>query len=374
MNRVAGTRGSLAAAFVGALAIFVAASAMVVLRTNRHNIAPDDTSLAAAARILGRDVQKGDAIAFHPEWSASQKWRFAEAYRKAGLAYDQALIVGDPTDLWDADGWKRMWVVSTHNRAGSLKLPTRRLRAEDLDHGTELLLFDLGTSRTSYDLRKHLADAVVEREEPPGTPRRCTWTGQKHSCGGEWWLDVVDGVQEVGGSRHNGIMVQPGNKSGVVRLTWPRPAGARALAGRVGLRLWAVRNDVGSAVKVQAKVGDRAVWSIALPRADFAWHPFEVALHADEAGKPITFEFSATDAGWRQVAFDARLLDATPIVVSQPPPVAPPAAPALAPALPAPSPAIAPTAPPPRQPSSPPSSPSAGKRGHHAKARHGRHR
>ncbi len=338
MSIVPGSRGSLAAAFVGVLAIFATAIAMLVLRTNRHAVAPDDASLAAAAKILTRDVQKGDAIGFHPEWSASQKWRFAEAYRKNALAYDSALIVGDPTDLWDADGFKRLWVVSTHNRASTLKLSARRLRAEDLDHGTELLLYDLGASRTAYDLRKHLADAIVERRQPDGTFKRCTWNGDsKHLCGGEWWLDVFDAVHEVGNSRHNGLLVQPGAANGLARITWPRPAPARVLAGRVGLRLWAVRNDVGSDVTVRALAGTHEVWSLVLHKADFAWHPFEVRLSPDDVGKPIAFEFAAADGNWRQTVLDARLLDAT-----EAPPPAPPAAvpnaalPAPALALPAP--------------------------------------
>ena len=129
MMIVPGTRGSLAAAFVGALAICATSVAMFVLRTNRHAVEPDDASLGAAARILTRDVQKGDGIGFHPEWSASQKWRFAEAYRKNALFYDEALLVGDPTDLWDADGFKRLWVVSTHNRAASLSLSSTSAEA-----------------------------------------------------------------------------------------------------------------------------------------------------------------------------------------------------------------------------------------------------
>ncbi len=341
MILVPGTRGSLAAAFVGAVAIFATAAAMLVLRTNRHAVAPDDASLTAAAKILARDVQKGDAIGFHPEWSASQKWRFADAYKKNGLKYDDALIVGDPTDLWDADGFKRLWVVSTHNRASTLKLPTRRLRDEDLDHGTELMLFDLGTSRTAYDLRKHLGDAVVERKQPDGTMKRCNWNGEsKHLCGGDWWLDVFDSVHEVGNSRHNGFMVQPGGKDGLTRVTWQRPAPARVLAGRVGLRLWAVRNDVGSDTNVRALVGDRVVWSIVLHKGDFAWHPFEVRLQPTDAGLPVAFEFAAQDGNWRQTVLDARLLDATAAAaVPAPPPVvvAPGAAPAPPIALPAPA-------------------------------------
>ncbi len=335
MNLVPGTRGSLAAAFVGALAIFAAAAAMIVLRTGRHAVAPDDASLAAAAKILMRDVQKGDAIGFHPEWSASQKWRFVEAYRQNALKYDESLIVGDPTDLWDADGFKRLWVVSTHNRAGTLKLPARRLRDEDLDHGTELLLYDMGVSRTAYDLRKHLADAVVERQQPDGSIKRCIWNGEaKHICGGDWWLDVSDAVHEVGNSRHNGLMIQPGGHNGLARITWPRPAPARVLAGRVGLRLWAVRNDIGSDVKVRALVGDRDVWSIVLHKGDFTWHPFEVRLAPGDAGRPVAFEFTATDGNWRQTVIDARLLDATEAAAIPPPAAVPPgAAPAPAPAL-----------------------------------------
>lgn len=342
MTIVPGTRGSLAVAFVAAVAIFAAGMAMVVLRTGRQGVQPDDDSLAAAARILMRDVQKGDAIGFHPEWSASQKWRFAEAYRKNALKYDEALIVGDPTDLWDADGFKRLWVVSTHNRAATLKLTARRLRDEDLDHGTELLLYDLGTSRTAYDLRKHLADAVVERREANGTMRRCAWNGEsKHVCGGDWWLDVFDAVHEVGNSRHNGLLIQPGGRDGLARITWPRPTPARVLAGRIGLRLWAVRNDVGSDVKVRAFAGEREIWSITITKGDFTWHPFEVRLRPEDAGQAIRFDFAAQDGNWRQTVLDARLLDPTNALA----PPAPVAAPAVVPVA-----APAPVAPPPPPP------------------------
>jgi hypothetical protein len=326
-----GTRGSLAAAFVGVVAIFATSAAVFALRTGRHAVMPDDASLASAAKIVARDLQKGDAIGFHPEWSASQKWRFAESYRTAGLKYDDALIAGDPTDLWDADGFKRLWVVSTHNRAATLKLPAHRIRDEDLDHGTALLLYDLGTSRTAYDLRKHLADAVVTRRQADGSMKPCIWNGEsKHICGGDWWLDVVDQLHEVGNSRHMGMMVQPGARNGLARLTWPRPTPARVLAGRVGLRLWAVRNDVGSDVKVRALVGEREVWSIVLQKADFTWHAFEVRLQAEDAGKPVAFEFAAEDGNWRQTVLDARLLDATGAPVATAPPLVVPTAAPLA--------------------------------------------
>lgn len=362
MTMLPGTRGSLALALTGCVAIFAASVAMFALRSGRHAVAPDDASLAAAARIVARDVQKGDAIGFHPEWSASQKWRFVESYRKGGLVLEDALIVGDPTDLWDADGFKRLWVVSTHDRAATLKLPARRLRDEDLDHGTELLLYDLGASRTAYDLRKHLADAHVERRQPDGSLKPCVWNGEaKHSCGGEWWLDVADGLHEVGNSRHMGFMVQPGTRNGLARITWPQPTPARVLAGRVGLRLWAMREDVGSDVKVRAVVGEREVWSIVLHRADFTWHPFEVPLRPEDAGKPVMFEWTAEDGDWRQTVLDARLLDATGAPAVVPPALAPLVVPARG-VVPAPAAAAVPAAPIPPEPAAPAKKHARGKR------------
>ena len=303
-------RLSLAAAFVGFLGLLGTAISMEVLRTQRRDVEPESESLGAAAGILARDVHKGDAIAFFPTWSASERWRFAEAYAKGGVDFDASLINGSPQDVWDADGYKRLWVLTTHDRAKRLELPIRRIRNEDLDHGTELLLYELGASRTVYDLRKHVGEAVVERQRQDGSFTQCTWNGKKHTCDNDWWHDVWDELHEVGNDRHPGLFLQPTDKKLISRITWPKVPGARVLAGRVGNRLWAVRNDVGADVRIRALAGEREVWSIVLTRGDFEWHPFEVPLRPGDAGQPIRVEWLTDDPAWRQTAIDLRLLDA----------------------------------------------------------------
>ena len=205
---------------------------------------------------------------------------------------------------------KRLWVVTTHDHAKQLSTPLRRIRDEDLDHGTGLELYELGTSRTAYDLRKHVGDAVVERQQQDGTFFKCAWNGKKHVCDRDWWHDVWDELHEVGNDRHPGLFLQPTAKKLISRVTWPHVPGARVLAGRVGNRLWAVRNDEGAPTKIRAVVGEREVWSIVLPIGDFAWHPFEVRLQPADAGQPVRFEWTTDDPAWRQTALDARLLDA----------------------------------------------------------------
>ena len=312
-------------AALGGLALLIASTAWVVAERSRHAaIEPDDNSLGAAASYIGRDLQPSDGLVFSPGWAANQRWRFAELWRKKGMNLDETLILGDPIDLWDADGFSRLWVVTTHGDGKRLSLPApaRLLRRSDVGHGTAVALYGLGPSRTVLDLRKQLSQASVERQKPDGTFATCGWRGERFDCGADSWQDIWQGVHEVGNTRRSCIYVQPHRDGAVMRLSWTQPPGARILAGHFGLRLWAVRHEEGSDLRMRVRVGTRLAYETALAKDDFVYHAWQVTLRPEEAGADLHFEFSADNIQWRQACFDARLLDATPRVL----PLAPAAA------------------------------------------------
>ena len=321
-------------------------SAVWVIRARAHHAAvePDDRSLAAAAASIGAGLRNGDGLVFSPGWAADQRWRFVDVWRKHGLDLDSTLILGDPVDLWDADGFARLWVVTTHDygKKFSLPAPARLLRRSDMGHGTAVFLFDVGGTRTAFDFRKRLADASVQRQQADGSFTTCTWRGAKFDCGGEGWQDIWQGLNEVGNTRRECIYVQPHRDGGILRLVWTHPPPARVLAGRVGNRLWAVRHEEGADLRLRVRVANRVVFETALAKDDFVYHPWQAALRPEEAGADVAFEFSTDNIQWRQACFDARLLDATRAAV--------PASPAAVAPIPQLLPAVVPAAQPLRRP------------------------
>lgn len=299
------------AGMAGLLAVVLTAVWMGVARAHRLAITPDDSSLQAAADSMLREVQPGDAIAFVPGWSAAQPWRFAEVWRKKGLDFDKALDLGDPIDSWDVEGFQRLWVVTTHDRSRSLHLPktARLVHGRDFGHGTGVDLFTLPPSRIVLDLREHLAEATLERQDDKNAFVPCSWTGDHFDCGGgEAWKTVFAFDNEVGTGRRKCIFVSPTRDGGITRLTWKTPAAARELAGHFGLRMWGVRVDDGSDLTMRVFAGERLLLTKSVARGDFTWYPWSVLLTPVDRGKDLRFEFSADKIAWRQGCFDARLL------------------------------------------------------------------
>lgn len=296
--------GLLGLGLMVSVAIWVLAA-----RAQRHGLTPEDANLQAAADAISKDVRVGDAIAFRPGWSAAQQWRFASVWRKKGLDFDASLALGDPIEPWDVDGSARLWVVSTHGLADTLRLPAqaRRVQARDFGHGTSVDLFELPPSRTVLDLRKHLNQAQVSREDEPGVFKPCTWNGDKFDCGADWWRSIWEFDNEVGSGRRRCIFFQPTRDGGITRLVWPAPPRALEIAGHFGLRMWGVRVDEGSDLVMRVFAGDRQVYEKAVPRGDFTWYSWRVPLTAVDRGKDVRFEFTAAKVSWRQGCFDARL-------------------------------------------------------------------
>ncbi len=296
---------------LGLLAVLATSVWVLTARARRLAVTPDDASLQRAAESLARDLEPGDAIAFIPGWSAAQQWRFAEAWRAKGLDIEPALDLGDPIDLWDVDGFQRLWIVTTHGHAADLQVPrqAKLIHGKDFGHGTGLDLYTLPPSRVVMDLRAHLADAAIEREDDNGTYAACTWTGERFECsGGDWWKSVWQFDNQVGTGRRKCIFFQPTRDGGVTRMTWKAPPAAREISGHFGLRMWGVRVDEGSDLKMRVFAGDRLLLEKSVARGDFTWYPWTAPLTPVDRGKAIRFEFSAAKISWRQGCFDARLL------------------------------------------------------------------
>ena len=291
--------------------IVAAALVFVLQRVERGATTPAAEPLDTAVAILTEELQEDDAIAFLPSWSATQRWRFEQLWRDRGLDFPSAWMPGDPIDPWDADGFKRLWVLTSHAADKRLDRDAvgQLLREERVGQGMKLLLFQLRPSRTRYDLRVQISDADVRRIGPkPGVEERCRVDGDTQRCKGAWWTSVSSGIHEVGNSRRRCLFVQPHPAGATLRLRWPKVPDGDEVAGRVGNRLWAVRYDEGSDVRFTVRVAGKIRHTQQLARGDFRWHPWRVALRADERGKPVTLEFAATDPTWRQLCVDARVL------------------------------------------------------------------
>lgn len=304
----------MVAALSGLFLILTAVAWSIGAEVSRGAAVPGDEALAAAAAILDAELDKGDAIAFAPAWSASQRWRMAKVYGDHALDFDAAAIIGEPVTTWDAGDFKRLWVVATHGHADRVDVSAlgSALRHEELGQGVALLLIELPPSNMVYNFRRALDTAVLERVSKDGKGERCRAQPDRQKCRGGWWRDAFSSWNEVGGTRHRCIYLQPDPSGGVTRLSWGKVPAATALAGRFGNRLWAVRHEQGSEVELRVTIGDRVRYVLKVQPGDFGWHPFRIDLDPAEHGKPVGFEWRAEDALWRQTCLDARLLGPAP--------------------------------------------------------------
>ncbi|MSP90593.1 MAG: hypothetical protein EXR79_02120 [Myxococcales bacterium] len=329
------TRSPLAhmlAALAALVCVAGAATWVFVARNAAHAVQPSDASLAAAAHWIDAAVQPGDALSFQPDWSAAQRWRFVASWTRRGLDANAALVLGAPLVAWDLDGFRRVWVVSTHGLGAKVhvRAPARLQTARSFGHGTEVGLWTLAPSLTVKDLGRALGEAVVERDQPDGSWSACTWRGSSFDCGPESWKTVLHDLAQVGSGRRPCIHVTPHRDGGRTRLTWHGVPAARRLEGHFGLRMWAVRNEVGSDLRFRVRVGDDVVYERAAERSEFAWQPWHVDLAPGQRGLDVSFEVFAAEHSWRYGCFDARLTGAAE-PVAQPaflvpavPPLAPP--------------------------------------------------
>ncbi len=308
-----------AAAWLGLGLLMAAVAVPLWQRQVRARVEPTDAALARAAERVAQGLQAGDAIAFVPHWGANRPWLFAKAYADKGLDFDAAFVQGAPIDLWDADGHRRLWVVSTHGRGASVA-GAQSVRHDDMGQGAAVDLFQLASSTTVFDFSKQLrqADQRVGRTgTSPDTWTPCPWQdsadpkfgGGVHQCGSQEWKNTWRTLHEVGNSRRWGIFVHPPFEHGTLRLAYSDLPRAAVLAGRFGNRLWAVRHgDEGSSTALRITIGARQVYTKTLPPDDFGWYAFSVALGPDDQGQPVIFEIEAAKDAWREAVLDARLL------------------------------------------------------------------
>ncbi len=273
----------------------------------RAVIAPSDEAMAEVARILEAEIDGRDAIIFVPGWASGQRIPFAKIWRKKGLDFSDSVVFGEPIDGWDLDGYRRLWVLASYGRGGqveSLDIGPRQ-RFEDLGSGLSLALYQLPPSSVVYDFRKHLSEAHVERIDSSQQSESCSWRTNRHECGGKWWRDVFQGVNEVGGTRRSCIFVQPHPTQGFVRLRWKQVASGAAIEGRIGNRLWGVRVAEGSDVLFRVLVDGQERYRQTLQRGDDAYHRWRIDIDPNVSSQTVEFEWSAADTRWRQTCFDA---------------------------------------------------------------------
>jgi len=312
-----------AAAWVALALIVGAVAATFAHRAWVDGRVPREAELSAAAAWIGAEVGGDDAIAFVPSWSADRQWLFARQWQAKGLEFERAHVLGEPIDPWDCDGFRRLWVVSTHGRTALAEVAgARELKRRDFGHGTAAFLYALPASSTVFDFRHALARAEVAQYTPGAPPEgwhRCSWRdmsgssyeGGMFDCGAQDWRNVWSALHEVGGSRRRAMWIHPPFDGGAVRVTWRDLPPAHKIAGRVGNRLWAVRHGTeGSAVRLRIFAGERRLYEKVLAPDDFGWYPFEVALKPDDVGQPISFEVWAARIDWREPVVDARLVGA----------------------------------------------------------------
>jgi hypothetical protein len=297
------------AAGAGLALVAAVAGWSLVHRARAQTQLPGDTDLAAAAAWVGKDAQVGDVLAYSPDWSAAQRWRFTGAFAGKGLDGDRATVLGYPLDPWDFDGFQRAWVVSTHGLGGNVFMPppARLLRARSFGHGTEVSLWQLAPSDTVLDLARTLPSALVERENEDGSWFTCPWRDGEFDCAPDHWKKVLFDVAQVGSGRRSCVYVTPHRNGAWTRLTWRGVPGAEHLEGHFGLRMWSVRNDEGSDLRFRVRVGGDVVYERAAKRGEFQWVPWHVGLQPGQRGQDVSFELMADDIAWRYGCFDARL-------------------------------------------------------------------
>ncbi len=299
-------------ALCGALLLLAAVVWTVGHERYRAGITPQDGALSAAAAIVDAELEPGDGMAFAPSWSATQRWRMARIYSDHAIDFATSASLAWPIEPWDLHNFQRLWILASHGRGDQLDV-TRLgtlLRNEELGDGVSLLLVDLPDSGTIFDFLDLLEAATMERIGGDGAVERCRARGGKQNCRGEWWRDVYADWNEVGGTRHRCMFIQPHPGGGLTRLSWADVPVGDVVAGRFGNRLWAVRHEEGSEVELRVVVGNRVRMELRLQPSDYRYHAFRIDLAPAERGLPVAFEIRAEDHTWRQTCLDARLLKA----------------------------------------------------------------
>jgi hypothetical protein len=315
-------RGPLWPALVGLGLLLGAAGWSFAHHQQLAATVPTDESLAAAAAVMAKDVQPGDAAAVYPGWAAAQTWRLQAAWHAKGNNIADHFLQSHPPDPWDADGHKRLWLLTTHGwqaKLDQLNWPGKVLHQVDVGQGTGAVLLEVPPSTTLLDLRRQLGQGKMDLEQPGGTYAPCRFDGQQFRCGSDEWKDVRGAWNEVAGSRHPCLFIQSPADKLATRLTWtiPAPPAGTQLAefrGRIGNRLWAVRSgNEGTPAKLRVRVGNREVAAVDVPTDDFHWHTFAAPLHNTDVGQPLVVEVRADKHAWRQVCLDARVMTDKPL-------------------------------------------------------------
>lgn len=164
--------------------------------------------------------------------------------------------------------------------------------------GLSLLPID-GPFVAGERLLDRLAEATVELVPPEGPPIPCTpWTGSRHRCGPDGWMQVGRAVARVGGSLVSCIWAHP-QEGLAVRLTFPRVSLGRALRGSAAL---VDGTGAGADVHIAVTVDGERAGGATLPGRTPVVTPLEVPTRAGVG--TVVIEVSAESSRWRQVCID----------------------------------------------------------------------
>ncbi|HAN32540.1 MAG TPA: hypothetical protein DCQ06_13170 [Myxococcales bacterium] len=296
------------------LALLLCAAGVWMLwsRWQRGAHSPSEQSLERAAQIIDAEFRHGDAIAFAPEWLATDRWRFESLWRDHDSSLTKAWVPSALEDRWELADFSRLWLLSAYDESSeSYPHLSLAVRDEPLGSNMRLRLFEMPKEQILFAFGQHLDQAKMVRIGPKaGQQIRCRVLGSRQSCGPKWWHDVYVKMQQVAGSRRRCIFVQPHPDGAVVKMTWKDLPAAQRLEGRLGNRLWAVRHPEGSPVHFRVRVGRTLRHEQTLAIDDVRWHRWQINLSPQERTQPVTFEFSAKEVAWRQLCFDVRLMGA----------------------------------------------------------------
>jgi hypothetical protein len=144
----------------------------------------------------------------------------------------------------------------------------------------------------------------------------CRWTGDRHRCGREGWLDVRREARIVGHHEVFWPFVHPGPAGEVATLEWKsdaaRPVGEVALVVRYGFSMEAVRRLDGGPVRLTVALGDETVGRFEVPPRE--WRLWRRAWPVPASGTwpAVRITVEADAPGWRELLVEAAFVDRVP--------------------------------------------------------------
>ncbi len=279
-----------------------------------------------ALKALRAHFREGDAIRVEPSWwtlpwsglvgvdSSSESWPF------------RTLLTSELIDPVEALGHAGLLVLSGFARQPDLPEAIAQAGlSKDVVYSSETISVARWTLDRVTRLRtltKDLKFLSVKRSPPGGALKTCHFSGGKHRCGSESWLDVGLEERVVAAREVEWLFVHPGGSGASLSVEWkdlPRATekGRTWLFLRVGPSLDAVRHPEGREVNVEVSIDGAVVDMFSVPPRRFDLERRAILMPEGSGEANVSVKITCEDAAWRETMLEADVLDHLPATLEK---------------------------------------------------------